>query len=374
MPSHDKNRFQLRMVAWEVTRSCNLACVHCRASARNEPYAGELSTEECFELLDEISRLGRPVIILTGGEPLLRDDIFDIAEYGTSKGFRMVMAPNGTLVDARTAERLKKVGILRISLSLDGATAAAHDSFRQVEGAFDAVLSAARTACEVGLEFQINSTVTSKNIADIPAIMNLAIEMGASAFHAFMLVPTGRARDLEDQMIGPDECEKFLRWLHGQVGTQPISIKATCAPHFYRIARQARREVKTDDGSRADGLDTTTRGCLAGVAFCFISHVGDVFPCGYLELNCGNVRGKSLGDIWAGAEPFVTLRDFKNYRGKCGRCEFVALCGGCRARAYTVTGDYLGDEPLCSYKTERSTDEQQARDGETLSLRTQATR
>ena len=347
VPPHQDDRFNLRMVAWEVTRRCNLACVHCRASARDEPYEGELSTSECFALLDEIATFARPVVILTGGEPLLREDIFDIAEYGTGKGLRMVMAPNGTLVDVQTAEKLKRVGIARISLSLDGATAETHDSFRQVEGAFDAVIKAARAAKEAGLEFQINSTVTSLNVSEIPAIMNLAVEMGASAFHVFMLVPTGRAKGLEDGMIGAEECERFLQWLHGEMETQPIAIKATCAPHFYRIAKLAERDGAAS--GRAGGLDRTTRGCLAGVAFCFVSHVGDVYPCGYLELDCGNVRDGSIKDIWTNAAPFMTLRDFRNYRGKCGACEFVGVCGGCRARAYTVTGDYLQDEPLCLY-------------------------
>jgi len=343
----DANRFQLRMVAWEVTRSCNLACVHCRAAARDEPYAGELSTHECFALLDDIALFARPVIILTGGEPLLREDIFDIAEYGTRKGLRMVMAPNGTLVDLQTAGRLKRAGVMRISLSLDGASAATHDSFRQVDGAFDAVMEAAGAAREAGLEFQINPTVTAQNVDEIPAILDLAVDIGASAFHIFMLVPTGRAIDLKDGMIGAERSEAFLRWLHGEMENRSIAIKATCAPHFYRIAKQAGRGSST--GERAGRLDTTTRGCLGGIAFCFISHVGDVYPCGYLELNCGNVRERSIKDIWTNAEPFVTLRDFNNYRGKCGTCKYVRVCGGCRARAYAATGDYLNDEPLCLY-------------------------
>jgi len=347
VPPHEDNLFQLRMVAWEVTRRCNLACVHCRASASDEPCDDELSTRECFALLDEIASFARPVIILTGGEPLLREDIFDIAEYGAGKGLRMVMAPNGTLVDVEVADKLKRAGIARISLSLDGANAGAHDSFRQVEGAFYAVIRAARAAKEAGLEFQINSTVTSINVSEIPDIMNLAVDMGASAFHVFMLVPTGRAKGLENGMIGAEECESFLRWLHGETEAQPIPIKATCAPHFYRIAKQAERDGAA--GGCAGVLDRTTRGCLAGMAFCFVSHVGDVYPCGYLELNCGNVRDESIENIWTTAEPLLTLRDFKNYRGKCGTCGFVKVCGGCRARAYAVTGDYLQDEPLCTY-------------------------
>ena len=347
--SDDKNRFPLRMVAWEITRRCNLACIHCRAAARNEPYEGELSTEECFAVVDQIASFARPVIILTGGEPLLREDVFDIAAYGTGKGLRMVMAPNGTLVDVQTARRLKKAGVMRISLSLDGATAATHDAFRQVDGAFDAVMKAARAAKETGLEFQINTTVTSKNLHEIAAIIDLAVEMGAVAFHTFMLVPTGRAKGFEDGMIKPEESERFLKWLYGEIGKQPIAIKATCSPHFYRIAKQAERDGGAYEQVVRGSLDRTTRGCLAGIAYCFISHVGQVYPCGYLELNCGNVRDRDLEDIWATAEPFVALRDFKNYRGKCGRCRFVEVCGGCRARAFAVTGDYLQDEPLCLY-------------------------
>lgn len=346
---YDNNRIPLRMVAWEITRRCNLSCIHCRAAARDEPYEGELSTEECFSVLDQIASFARPIIILTGGEPLLRDDVFDIAAYGISKGLRMVMAPNGTLLDVPTAKTLKKAGVMRISLSLDGATVATHDAFRQVDGAFDAVIEAARAARETGLEYQINTTVTSKNLHEIAAIMDLAVEMGAAAFHTFMLVPTGRAQGFEDGMIKPEESEQFLKWLHGEMARQRIAIKATCSPHFYRIAKQAQRGGRGHEQRVQGSLDRTTRGCLAGIAFCFVSHVGEVYPCGYLELSCGNVRDRGLEDIWVTAAPFVALRDFKNYRGKCGRCRFVDVCGGCRARAFAVTGDYLHDEPLCLY-------------------------
>jgi radical SAM protein with 4Fe4S-binding SPASM domain len=218
-----------------------------------------------------------------------------------------------------------------------------------VDGAFDGVMEAARAARETGLEFQINTTVTSRNLGEIAAIMNLAVDMGAVAFHTFMLVPTGRAKGFEDGMIRPEESERFLRWLHGEMARQPIAIKATCSPHFYRIAKQAEREGNTRERSVRGSLDKTTRGCLAGIAFCFVSHVGEVYPCGYLELPCGSVRDRGMEDIWTSAEPFVTLRDFKNYRGRCRTCEFVGVCGGCRARAYAVTGDYLHDEPLCVY-------------------------
>ncbi|MFH1624067.1 MAG: radical SAM protein, partial [Pseudomonadota bacterium] len=205
----DRNA-ELRMVAWEVTRSCNLSCVHCRASAERGPYAGELSTEECLRLVDDIAEFSKPVIILTGGEPMMRRDIFEIAEYGTRKGLRMVMAPNGTLINEETARKIVKSGIKRISISIDGATRESHDSFRQVEGAFDGALKGVRLAREAGLEFQINTTITGTTMQEISDILKLATDLGACAHHIFLIVPTGRARELRDNDIPPEEYERIL--------------------------------------------------------------------------------------------------------------------------------------------------------------------
>ncbi len=340
----------LRLVAWEVTRSCNLACVHCRAAAVNHPYENELSTTEAHRLLDEITELGRPIIILTGGEPLLREDIFDIAAYGTEKGLRMTMAPNGTLVTADSAHQMVASGIQRISISIDGANAQSHDRFRGVDGAFAGALRGIRYAREAGLAFQVNTTITKQNLDELPAIQRLAVELGAVAHHVFLLVPTGRGRDIEKQALDAAQYERALYWFYEQRDQVPLQLKATCAPHYYRILRQRARHEGRKITFDEFGLDAVTRGCLGGTGFCFISHLGTVQPCGYLEIDCGNVRETPFPRIWKESKVFNDLRDYSRYQGKCGRCEFIRVCGGCRARAYESTGNYLAEEPLCLYQ------------------------
>ncbi|MCF8061549.1 MAG: heme b synthase, partial [Deltaproteobacteria bacterium] len=314
---------RLRLVAWEVTRSCNLNCVHCRASSERGPYPGELSTEKCLSVLDEIAATGRPIVILTGGEPLLRDDIFDLARHGTELGLRMVMATNGTLLTPDLTERMEESGIQRVSISIDGADAESHDRFRKVPGAFAGAVAGTEELRRAGIEFQINTTVTRHNLDEVPALLDLAVELGAVAHHLFLLVPTGRARDMVDQEIEAREYERVLRWFYRMRDQVSLHLKATCAPHYYRILRQeahARGEKVTFE---THGLDAVTRGCLGGTAFCFVSHDGIVQPCGYLELNCGDLNTATFGEVWEGSEQFRNLRDFSLYEGKCGRCEYL---------------------------------------------------
>jgi heme b synthase len=348
-PRHKDERSVLRLVAWETTRNCNLACIHCRASATMGPYSGELDTAEAFRLLDQIAEVAKPIVILTGGEPLLRDDIFDIASYGTAKGLRMVMAPNGTLITEAVAKRLIDSGIQRISISLDGATAESHDRFRKVEGAFEGAVTAMKIAKKVGLDFQVNTTITKTNLEQIPKIQQLAIKLGAVAHHIFLLVPTGRGKYIVDKEIDAAEYEETLNWFYDQREKSPLELKATCAPHYYRILRQRAAKEGKSVTFNSHGLDAVTRGCLGGIGFCFVSHRGDVQPCGFLTANCGNVREQSFADIWNHAEVLTNLRNYDKLKGKCNPCEFKRVCGGCRARAYEATGDYLAEEPLCSY-------------------------
>ena len=340
----------LRMVAWELTRSCNLSCVHCRASAERGPYPGELSTEECLRIMDEIASFSKPIVILTGGEPLLRTDIFDLARYGSRKGFRMVMATNGTLITEETVRAMKASGIQRISISLDGPNPETHDAFRKVKGAFEGSLRGIEMAKKGGLEFQINTTITRANLHLIAEILQSAVNLGAVAHHIFLLVPTGRGKDLQDQEISALDYEKTLHWFYEQRDRVPLQLKATCAPHYYRIFRQRAKKEGKKITPKEYGLDAMTRGCLGGISFCFISHVGQVQPCGYLELNCGNVREKSFKEIWETCQVFQNLRNTDGYQGKCGRCEFRKVCGGCRARAYESLGDYMAEEPYCIHE------------------------
>jgi heme b synthase len=341
---------QLRLLAWEVTRTCNLRCVHCRAAAMDKPYPNEFSTEECLRLLDEVRSFASPIIILTGGEPLLRPDIFEIAAYGTAKGLRTVLATNGTLLDGSVSRRLRDSGIQRVSISIDGATAESHDRFRQVEGSFAGALRGIGFLREAGLAFQINTTISRVNLAELPAIQSLAVDLGAVAHHIFLLVPTGRAKDFTEQEIAAADYEQTLHWFYDQRRQVPLELKATCAPHYQRIMRERAREEGETVTVKTYGMDAMSRGCLGGSAFLFVSHVGQVQPCGYLELDCGNVRQVPLGEIYRHSPILKNLRNVDCYRGKCGVCEYRKVCGGCRARAYEATGDYLEAEPLCAYE------------------------
>jgi len=339
----------LRLVAWETTRNCNLNCVHCRAAATCGPYAGELDTQAALTLLDQIAEVAKPIIILTGGEPLLRKDIFKIAKYGDRKGMRMVMAPNGTLVTKEIAVKMAESGIQRISVSLDGSTAQSHDAFRGVQGAYEGALKGIANAKAAGIQFQINTTITKTNLDQIPKILALAESLGAVAHHIFLLVPTGRGKYIVDQEIDAKEYEETLNWFYDQRDKTSLQLKATCAPHYYRILRQRAREDGRSVTFESHGLDAVTRGCLAGTGFCFISHRGIVQPCGFLDLNCGDVTKQPFGEIWRHSQHFQKLRNFGNLKDKCGYCEYRRVCGGCRARAYEATGNYMAQEPLCLY-------------------------
>jgi heme b synthase len=303
-----------------------------------------------MQVLDQIREVGKPIIILTGGEPLLREDIFELADYGTKKGLRMVMGTNGTLITPDITKKIKESGIKRVSISLDGAKRESHDKFRQVNGAFDKAMKGISYLKEQGIEFQINTTITRYNLSELEAILDLAVSLGAIAHHIFLLVPTGRAKEMVNQELNAQEYEDTLHWFYQQQGNVRLQLKATCAPQYYRIIRQEAHSKGQKVNKRTHGLDAVTRGCLAGVSYCFISNEGIVQPCGYLELNSGDLRESTFFDIWKKSPIFADLRNFSKYKGKCGRCEYINICGGCRARAYAATGDYLSEEPLCVYK------------------------
>jgi len=333
--------YPLRMVAWELTRNCNLSCIHCRASAASGPHEGELSTQECKDIIDDILSFSEPTVILTGGEPLMRPDVFEIIEYGNNRGLRMVIAVNGTLLDGMAAARLKASGIKRVSLSIDGKDARRHDSFRGVDGSFAAVIQAARTLGEAGLPFQINTTVTMLNVDDLDEVYALVKSLGAVAWHVFLLVPVGRGSGLKGKELSAEAYEDVLHRLRAIEKKGELEMKVTCAPHYYRIVKE-------------DGDTPKSAGCLAGKSFMFISHHGIAQPCGYLEVDSGNVRKEGVRTVWEGSDVFRRLRDLTSYEGKCAACRFIRICGGCRARAYEETGNYLGEEPLCSYREEKN--------------------
>lgn len=340
----------LRMVFWELTNACNLKCIHCRACPADEKSPDELTTDEGKDLLDQIASFSKAAVVLSGGEPLVRPDVFEIAQHGTNLGLRMLLATNGTTVTPEIAQQIVHAGIQRVSVSIDGASAASHDSFRRIDGAFDQSWQGIEHLKTVGVPFQINTTIARHNINEIPAILDLAIARGAAALHIFLLVPTGCGKEIaDDEMIDPQDYERILDWFYERSKDVEIGLKATCAPHYYRIMRQKDSAQGASPVRPAHGPDAVTRGCLAGSAVCFVSHKGEVLPCGYLTVSAGNIRQVPFKQVWDEAEVFQVLRNPDNLEGKCGGCEFRRVCMGCRARAYAYTGNYLASEPYCVY-------------------------
>lgn len=369
------------MVIWETTQACDLACRHCRANAQPQRDPRELSLDEGRALLDQIEAFGmpRPLVILTGGDPFKRPDLFDLVAYGAARGLPIAVSPSGTpLLSATNLTRLKDAGAKAISLSVDASTAERHDDFRRVPGSFDWTLDGWRAAQEIGLKLQINTTVTRYNLYDLPNLFALVREMGAMTWSLFFLVPTGRGR--AEDAISPADYEAVMNFLYD--ASKFIGIKTTEGHHFKRVVLQRailekrglahedylplnatyhrlkaalqaiawpEAPAATDTAPR-DRIRRTPMHINAGNGFVFISHHGEVFPSGYLPMAAGNVRERSLVEIYRDSPLFHSLRDMNGLHGRCGRCEFNVICGGSRSRAYAVTGDVLGDDPFCVYE------------------------
>lgn len=396
-----------RLIFWELTKGCNLRCIHCRASATELSSPDDLSTEAARNIIDQIAEVSNPILVLSGGEPLFRKDIFELARYGTDKGLRVALATNGTLVTKEVAEKIVNSGVKRVAISLDGADAATHDTFRGIPGAFDAAITGFLNLKELGMSVQINTTIARHNAHQLPHVLELARSIGADALHTFLLVPVGCGVDIAaEQMVPPEEYERMLNWFYDQSLEGGIELKATCAPHYFRVVRQRRvaehrsaaAAAETSHGLEAaqsapdrgplgkeslrigatemtmpgstgielrprgigkavghpgthpSDMNAMTKGCLAGTAVCFLSHQGEVYPCGYLPALAGDLKKQKFADIWENSYVFNQLRDVNNLQGKCGCCEFRNVCMGCRARAFAATGNYLDEEPFCVYQ------------------------
>ncbi|MCF6093578.1 heme b synthase [Microaerobacter geothermalis] len=343
--------FVPRLIFWELTEGCNLKCIHCRATAQPTRNEEELSTEEAFRIIDEIASFAKPILVLTGGEPLYRPDIFEIASYATSKGIHVALASNGTLINEEIAVKVKEAGVQRVSISLDGSCAATHDGFRGIPGSFDAALRGAAQLQKQGVPVQFNTTITKHNIDEVKDIFQLALDQKVVALHLFMLVPVGCGVQIaDDQMLPADQYEEVLGWFYEQSRTTSLEIKATCAPHYYRIMRQKAKERGERITPVTHGMAAMTKGCLAGTGVCFISHKGKVQPCGYLPMEAGNLKKQSVQEVWEESPLFQQLRNPSLLEGKCGVCEFINVCSGCRARAFSETGNVLAEEPYCIYQ------------------------
>jgi radical SAM protein with 4Fe4S-binding SPASM domain len=402
---HQASQNTARLVFWEVTKGCNLRCIHCRATATELSSPTDLATRTALNIIDQIAAAANPILVLSGGEPLYRSDIFQLARYAADKGLRVALATNGTLVTKDVARMIVDAGVRRVSISLDGADAITHDSFRGISGAFDAAVRGLQNLKALGMSVQINMTIARHNAHQLPDVLRLARNLGADALHTFLLVPVGCGVDIAaEQMVPPEEYERMLNWFYDQSLAGGIELKATCAPHYFRVARQRRAadrraaeklaqitpaagfpslpvphpagtiagigptemtmpgstgiELKPQGVGRPVGhpgghpsdLNATTKGCLAGTGVCFISHEGEVFPCGYLPVIAGDLRKQTFKDIWENSTVFHELRDTNQLKGKCGCCEFRNVCMGCRARAYAATGDFMDEEPFCVYQ------------------------
>ena len=343
-------------IAWELTRACAFACRHCRAEAQPKRNPNELTTEEAFRLIDQIKEFGDPILVVTGGDPMMRRDLFDILGYASGKGLRTSLTPTTTrLVTVEKLRQVKDAGVRRVAVSIDGPSAEAHDAFRGFQGSFDMALKIARMVGEAGLSLQVNTTVSRYNVDRLDEFIDLVSSLNAVQWSLLFLVPTGRA--LSGDMISPEEHERVFNWLYGLSGKAPFDIKSTAAPAYRRVVIQKAMGSGASVGTLAgagyryeDGLNRPVQGVNDGKGFCFISHTGDVCPSGFLPLRAGNVREQSVVDIYRNSRLFRELRDPALLTGKCSDCRFLEVCGGSRARSYAVTGDYLASDPSCVYE------------------------
>ncbi len=338
------------LVIWEVTQACDLACVHCRASAQSERNPSELTTEQGYRLLDEIRSFGEPLMVFTGGDPLKRPDLYDLIRYSVKIGLRTNVTPSATpLLTAEAIQGFKDAGVTRLAISLDGPDSASHDEFRGIPGTFDRAMFALRYARDIGLDTQFQSTITRRNMHRLPEMAEIAKEVRTKMWSLFFLIVTGRAA-AEDDLLA-EEYEKVFEFMYDLSKTAPFGIKTTEAMHYRRyVAQRAKAEGGMARNEAAKGVAWRTAGVSDGKGFVFVSHTGEIFPSGFLPVSGGNVLHDSLTDVYRNADLFRTLRDSSQRGGKCGICEYVKVCGGSRSRAYALTGDYLAEDPRCIYQ------------------------
>ena len=344
-------------IAWEVTRACAYACVHCRADAMHKPDLNELNTEEALSLIDRLAEFGSPILVFTGGDPMMRRDLYELIAYATQKGLRCSLTPTATaLPTTARLERVRDAGIRRIALSLDAPRPDVHDTFRQVPGSWQRTMDILHRAQAIGLSVQVNTTVAKHNLDILDEMIPFLQEVGAVQWSLFFLVPTGRAQ--ASNMISAEEHERVFNWLYDLSKNAPFDIKSTAAPMYRRVAIERKRAEQGGDKpvtfqgagfQYADGLNRPTRGVNDGNGFLFISHVGDIQPSGFLPITAGNVRTEDVIDVYRHSQLFTDLRTPDKIKGRCGACEYRDVCGGQRGRAYGITGDYLESDPACVY-------------------------
>lgn len=341
------------LLIWEITRACALACRHCRASAEDIRHPGELSLDEGKKLLDDVKAMGTPLVIFTGGDPLQRDDLEDLVRHAKSIGLRAGAIPAATWrLTKDRVKSLKEAGLDQMAISLDGPDAKRHDDFRRVEGTFTKAMDGARWAREVGLPLQVNTVFGAWNFHEFDAMSELVQSLGIVFWEVFLLVPTGRGVELPG--MTPDQVEVLFGKLYDLAQRANFIVKITEGQHFRRYVAQRTGGSPArhgHPGHPSPRLMLGPNAVNAGRGFCFVDHVGGVFPSGFLTVECGNVRRQPVHEIYRNSPVFRQLRDASLLKGRCGRCEFREYCsGGSRARAYALTGDYLAEDPLCGYQ------------------------
>ena len=360
--NYDENPF---IVIWELTRACELKCLHCRAEAQFRRDPRELSFEQGKSLIDDIKTMGNAMLVFTGGDPLMRPDVFDIAKYAIDKGVRVSMTPSATPnVTKEAMQTAKDIGLSRWAFSLDGPTAEIHDHFRGTSGSFELTMNAINYLNELEMPLQINTVVSNYNLHALDEMAALVKELNCVLWSVFFLVPTGRGQTKD--MISPAEHEKVFRWLYKLSKEVDFDIKTTAAQHYRRVVIQSKQREHRKEGygevpiqyqqalmngttGTIDGLGRAPKGVNDGNGFIFVSHTGDVYPSGLLPVKVGSVKEEKLSEIYRNSPILKDLRNPDKYKGKCGVCEFRNVCGGSRSRAYAMTGDYIESEPYCVY-------------------------
>ena len=363
MKQHSDQKRKLRLLFWESTIRCNLSCAHCRRVEDDEAVGSDLTTPQAKQLIDQLAHVGQtqdfmPILVFSGGEPLCRGDLFELIDYANTKRLKCALATNGTLIDEAIAGKIKAAGIERVSISLDGATGDVHNKLRKLEGSFEAAIHGINCLRACDVPFQINMTVTRYNAHQLDDIFVLAESLGAVAVHLFMLVPVGCGEEFaEEDMLSAEEYERLLEHIAQKEHSGRLEVKVTCGPHYERVVREQKLTdtPQSQDSHSCPGQHPgpkhgpMSKGCLAGSGVLFVGHSGDVFPCGYLPIHCGNILEIPLAQIWADSEDLAKMRDTHQLKGKCGVCAYRGVCGGCRARAFAATGDYMEAEPMCTY-------------------------
>lgn len=359
MSHHGHSDYSLRdfgvsplMFYYEVTLACDLACKHCRASAQEQPHPDELSTVAAKSLLDQVAAFPRrPTPVFTGGDPLKRPDLIELIRHAVSIGLQPALTPSATpLATFEAFERVRNAGITSLGISLDGAAATTHDAFRGFDGSFHRTMQMLDDARSLEMQVQVNTTITRRNVAQVDAIAELLATKGIAMWSVFFLVPVGRG--VEEQRISPDEYEQVFARLWAHSRQQPYAVKTTEAPHYRRFVLQQGGNPLA--GPEASGhARRAPLGVGDGKGIMFVSHTGEVFPAGFLPISCGRFPRDSVIDVYQNHPVFRALRDPDHFKGRCGICEYRRVCGGSRARAFALTGDYLETDPDCNYQPKR---------------------